>query len=120
MAPAVCSFSDTHGNLPPGKHMSTTQAPPLSKPKCPGSMTAGACGTFEGKLSVLMPKAAGRGRGFLGGNGVPCKKQTEGKVIGLALSQPRSCHTMTGTLGRRALLCGGLRAHGCGDSGGLG
>lgn len=31
-----------------------------------------ACGTFERKLLVLMPKAAGRGGGLLGGNGIPC------------------------------------------------
>lgn len=66
----------------------------------------GACGTFEGKLPVLMPRVAGRGRGLLGRNGVPCKKQTEGKVTGLGFSQPRSCHTMTGTLGWYALLSG--------------
>ena len=84
MAPAVCLSSD------PGQ-ASITPAP--LKTKASQKRDCGAYGTFDGKLSVLMPKAAGRGRGLHGGNSVPCRKQTEGTVIGLGLSQPRSCHT---------------------------
>lgn len=34
-----------------------------------------ACGTFERKLLVLTPKAAGRWEGLLGGNGIPCREK---------------------------------------------